>query len=60
MIKPINEGQTTYWINAEPSEGVRNFKTLTGKEMFWLEGLPEENLFTMNNSDTGRFFLLFE
>lgn len=54
------KGSETYWIEGEPFQGVRNPPTKTGTEKYWVNGLTEENLTPDQNSDTGKFFLLFE
>lgn len=54
------KGDETYWNNGLSFEGVRNQQTLVGSNTYWFEGLPEENIFPLNNQDTSKFFILFE
>ncbi len=54
------QGGELYWIDGTTFEGVRNQEVNTGTEIAWFQGKSEENLFPLNNGDTGKFFLLFE
>jgi hypothetical protein len=54
------QGGEAYNIDGTTFEGVRNQATDTGTEKYWFQGKSEENLFPLNNGDTGKFFLLFE
>lgn len=53
-------GDETYWINGTPFQGIRNQATWVGDERYWFEAQTEQNIFPLNNQDTGKFFLLFE
>lgn len=54
------QGSETYYIDGVTFQGVRNEAVNTGTEISWFEGKSEQNLFPLNNGDTGKFFLMFE
>jgi hypothetical protein len=54
------QGGEKYWIEGVSFEGIRNQQTNTGEEKCTYQGKSEQNLFPLNNGDTGNFFLLFD
>jgi hypothetical protein len=54
------QGGELYWIDGTTFEGIRKENTNPGTETYWFLGKSEENLFPLNNGDTGKFFLMFD
>lgn len=58
---PSFYGNETFWVSGYPAEGIKTTSLLTtGAESYWVDGASEEYLFKIDNSITGRMFLIFE
>ena len=54
-------GNETFWISGYPAEGLKTTSLMTtGSESYWINGGAEKYLFKLDNTTTGKFFLLFE
>lgn len=54
-------GNETFWFNGLPAEGIKTTALLTtNSEGYWVDGAAEEYIYKIDNSQTGRMFLIFE
>lgn len=51
-------GSEIDWVNGEPFQGIKNNGDDVGTITYWLNGVPEMNLFP--NGSSGNFMFLFD
>lgn len=56
-----NVNPETYWVDGYSAQGINTtFITNSGTDTYWSDGAPAADLFPLSNSQTGRFFPLFQ